>query len=104
MYADKGHAKIRKINSSFIQYLTLFVLPIEDEDASTELVINDPNNNNDNSIFVTIETKYDGAMAVVAVAGFFVDDDSGIFTIAQCIVSEETEEWYESNIKSSCWL
>ena len=80
MYADKGHAKIRIINFSFIQYLTLFVFPIEDEDASTKLVINDPNNNNnDNSVFVTIETKYDGAMAVVAVAGFFVDDDSVIF-------------------------
>ena len=82
MYADKGHAKIRIINFSFIQYLTLFVFPIEDEDASTKLVINDPNNNNDNSVFVTIETKYDGAMAVVAVAGFFVDDDSVIFIIA----------------------
>ena len=111
MYADKGHAKIRIINFSFIQYLTLFVFPIEDEDASTKLFINDPNNNNDNSVFVAITTKYDGAMAVVAVAGFFfVDDDSVIFItiIAQCIVSklkiEETEEWYASNINSSCWL
>ena len=58
------------------------MFPIEDEDGSTKLVLNDPNNNNDNSVFVTIEIKYDGAMAVVAVAGFFVDDDSAIFTIA----------------------
>jgi hypothetical protein len=87
-YADKRHAKIKKINPSS-HYLTLFVFPIEDEDASPKLVLNDPNNNNnDNSVVMTTTTKYDGTMAALAVVGFFADDVSVIFIITLYTISE----------------